>query len=319
MYSWLLKFVAAFLLGVAVNLYYPQYMTWMCLAGALFLTAEGLRQILKIEWARKVLSEIKSEIGMAALASAGTLLAAAIVALYVWIIWSALLPLRIEPPLEQWAFKESHLFTQERKVYIATEITKFRQYLGTVGFDTGNEMPPIEVISAENPTGSYAATFGGPVYYDSLKLKANQLDNAVAITSAYSSYYFIKILMEPVFRLPDQGVCTWGGGSKHNQFSAFTFELYFNWSFWGKRTEDANLPSVLAFWEMRGRFGKESTDRLVAFTAKAFIDNTCGDKSADWEQYFYERVRIADQIVDSESSKLPAIKEILGRFGIQPK
>ena len=225
----------------------------------------------------------------------------------------------IEPPLSEWVFKDSLLFTQEQKVHIATEITKFRQYLGTVGFDTGNEMPPIEVISAENPTGSYAATFGGPVYYDSLKLKANQLDNGVAITSAYSSYYFIKILMEPVFRLPDQGVCTWGGGSKHNQFSAFTFELYFNWSFWGKRTEDANLPSVLAFWEMRGRFGKESTDRLVAFTAKAFIDNTCGDKSADWEQYFYERVRIADQIVDSESSKLPAIKEILGRFGIQPQ
>ena len=244
---------------------------------------------------------------------AESILAIAVIVFGIY-IWPEARP-TIEPPLEQWKFKDSPLFTERRKLRIAEEITTFRQYLSKIGLDTGEELPQIEAVASENPIGSYAATFGGPVYYDSLRLRANQLDDDIAITSAYSGYFFIKILMEPVFRQTSQRVCS----SNHNQFASPVFALYFVWSFWEKRTEDVNIPALLALWEMRRRFGEEFTDRLAAFIANAFIDNTCGEKSADWEDYFYERVRIADQIIDSESSRWLAIAEILKKFGIGPK
>ena len=63
MRRWSIETVATFLVGVLVQLFAPQYIAWMCLLGALFLTFEALREVAKKEWASRTILKVNRKVG----------------------------------------------------------------------------------------------------------------------------------------------------------------------------------------------------------------------------------------------------------------
>jgi hypothetical protein len=59
------------------------------------------------------------------------------------------------------------------------------------------------------------------------------------------------------------------------------------------------------------RYGQPFTDRLAAFLLKALGDEPYKDASQHFEEYFHERLQMADSVIDNENAKFSAIEAIL--------
>jgi hypothetical protein len=69
---------------------------------------------------------------------------------------------------------------------------------------------------------------------------------------------------------------------------------------------------------MRSRFGKEFTDNLAVFTLRAVVDKPYTDSTQRYRQYFFERLKMADSVIDNENAKLPEIEAIYKECGWLP-
>ena len=103
-------------------------------------------------------------------------------------------------------------------------------------------------------------------------------------------------------------------------------EQYLNHSYWNRPFAKNQQPVCpdqgdgmsYYFWKIRMRFGKEFTDKLAVFTLRAVVDKPYTDPAQHYRQYFYERLRMADSVIDNENAKMPAIDAILTECGWLP-
>jgi len=108
---------------------------------------------------------------------------------------------------------------------------------------------------------------------------------------------------------------------------------YLNWSFWGKRTDSTPASEWLAaLWDFRHEFTVVFTDRLVIQLLSSFATSTAPESIGSLQfpsgepipipnplidEDIYSHLFNANRIVDNEDAKLPKMKEVLARHGIQ--
>jgi len=222
-------------------------------------------------------------------------------------------------------FKDSPLFTPQRKRVIAKYFLDFRAYLTGLGIDVPKEFPPIGIETDKTmaPHFSYSS---GPSYHDTIWMKFNQLDNPRMITQNYSGYVFSTILLKPMipkFQAQQRGQPPNAEIQKEDHYGWYA-ELaifqYFTWSFWNKRDKEEtvcpyhqSMLPVSYLWAIRERYGKSFTDRLVAYTTKELTDNPAIGPTERFPDWFVRAVTNANFVVDNKAEKMPAIRNILNQ------
>jgi hypothetical protein len=101
---------------------------------------------------------------------------------------------------------------------------------------------------------------------------------------------------------------------------------YLNHSYWNQPFAKNQQPicpdqgdgTAFYFWEIRSRFGKEFTDKLAVFTLRAVVDKPYTDSTQRYRQYFYERLKMADSVIDNENAKFPGIEAFYKECGWLP-
>ena len=219
----------------------------------------------------------------------------------------------------EFIFKYSRSWTDARREIIITEISRFAAYLESTGLELPSGTPTVEIVTTQ---GGGAATSGEgrPTYYDDIQIEAKRLDDPKAATEAYSAWVLSKLLK--AYAIPSNPtnliseiekdlVYRWGW--------IMIFHPYFSDSYWGQQREfTKTMAASNALWKIRSECKPtpEFADKLVAFTVRAFIDDTSRNYPNTREEYLFDRIRIADRIIDSESSQMPIIERVLREYGI---
>ena len=100
-------------------------------------------------------------------------------------------PPRVTVPEVSLIFKESPLFTAERKQRVTAVINDFYLYLKGIGFPIEKELPPLGVSNYN--VLSMSGSFPGTIYDRQIYLPKNSLDNADAVRKVYASYVFRRL------------------------------------------------------------------------------------------------------------------------------
>ena len=207
-------------------------------------------------------------------------------------------------------FKSSPLFTPHRRNLISARMESFYAYLSQLGLAAPKEVPPIRIGN----TYGGAFTFPGPIYMDSITIPQKGVDDPKAPVIAYALYCFPVIIDAYNVNRVDRN---------RRLRASWIFEVYFVSSFFGKRpplgTSDiANWSGAL--WDIRQQEGQDFSDKLAAFTLRAFNDfsNEGGNEKLDLGTYFYNSVTAGESVVDNDFSKMIKINRILEHRGLVP-
>src|ERR1700674_183030 len=230
----------------------------------------------------------------------------------------------------EFLFKDSPLFTPHRKQLIAKTFIAFKAYLIGVGLDVPKRFPPIGIETDKTSTSHFRYS-SGPPYHDTVWMKMDQLDDPRMISQNYSGYVFSTLLMKPMIAkfqaLPRDEPLDGEARRKVMQEddSRWNAELamfrYFTWSYWGKpENEQTACPYhqsmlfVSYLWRIRETYGKNFTDRLLAYTTREMIDNP-PEPNEVFPIWFLRSISNADAVVDNKAEKIPAIRQVLNQCG----
>jgi hypothetical protein len=234
-------------------------------------------------------------------------------------------------------FKDSSLFTSKRREAITEDVNQFAAYLEALGLPIPTDIPPIG-IDTTNPKlagWSFNEQTNNKYYYNKFTLQQGMLDDRQKITEAFCSFVVGRFLYKPppqMAPLSDKQTPQQFYDSTHTpeqmdqtyRWMANTqLTQYLNHSYWNQRFAKNQQPvcpdqgdgTAYYFWEIRARFGKEFTDRLAVFTLRAVVDKPYVDPTQTHRQYFYERLRMADSVIDNENAKMAGIDAILKECG----
>jgi hypothetical protein len=103
-----------------------------------------------------------------------------------------------------------------------------------------------------------------------------------------------------------------------------TFSTYFNWSFWGnERTDFCPGGSTVGMgmyaptlWKIRQKFGRDFTDRMVAFAARLTADDPLDGMDKDAGIYVARKLKEGDSVVDDKGN-WSIILDILKSDGVK--
>ena len=253
-------------------------------------------------------------------------------------------PARLTTPLIQLMFKDSPLFTLERRERISGDMNAVAAYLEKLGIPVPDDLPPIGV-DTRNPKGegwSFNSQSDNKYYYNQFTLQQGALDERSKITEAFLSFTIGRFIYTPppppqpnlAQMTPQQfWYATHTPEAMNPSYKwkgSVVLTQYLNHSYWSQpfaKNERPVCPDqgdgmAYYFWQMRGRFGKEFTDKLAIFTLRALVDKpytgTNADATHPYRHYFYERLKLADSVIDNENSKMPVIDSILTACGWLP-
>ena len=251
------------------------------------------------------------------------------------------------PPTVQLIFKESVLLTPERKKRITEDIDGVAHYLrglGPLAIPIPDDLPPIG-IDTTNPKGegwSFNSRSDHKYYYDQFTLQQGALDKQTKITEAFLSFVVGRFTYKPPPPMPPNlGEMTsqqyWeythspeAMDQSYRWMTSVVVVQYLNHSYWNRpfaKNEKPECPDQgngmsFYFWRMRERFGREFADKLAMFTVRASMDSPYTGAHADavhpYRHYLYERLTLADSVIDNERSKMPEIDSILSDCGWLP-
>lgn len=245
-------------------------------------------------------------------------------------------------PIVNLMFKDASLLTPQRQKRITDDINGVASYLkslGPLGLPVPDDIPPIGVDTT-NPKGegwSFNSQSDSKYYYNIFMLQPGMLDNRQKVTEAFWSFAVGRFIYKPPPTLPDTTNMT------PQQFQAATstpeqmdhtyrwlasvpLTVYLNHSYWNHPLAVNERPvcpdqgdgTAYYFWRIREKFGREFADRLAIFLLRATMDKPHTDANERYKQYFYERLKMADSVIDNENSKMPQIDAILTECGWLP-
>jgi hypothetical protein len=235
-------------------------------------------------------------------------------------------------------FKDSPLFTEERRSTITSDINKFAAYLGSLGMPVPTEIPPIGVDTT-NPKAvgwSFNVQSNNKYYYNTFTLQRGMLDDRQKIIEAFSSFVIGRFIYTPPTPLtipnaeretPQQfyeATHTPEQMDRSYRWAASVpLTQYLNHSYWNRPFAKNQQPvcpdqgdgTAFYFWKIRSRFGKEFTDELAVYTLRAVVDKPYTDTTQRYRQYFFERLKMADSVIDNENAKFREIEAIYKECG----
>jgi hypothetical protein len=234
-------------------------------------------------------------------------------------------------------FKDSPLFTPERRKIITKDVNGFAAYLAQLGIPIPNDIPPIGVDTA-NPKAagwSFNTQSDNKYYYNKFTLQQGMLDDREKVTEAFCNFVIGRFMYKPPALIPNLDKITqqefWDATHTPEQMdrtyrwmASVTLTQYLNHSYWNLPFAKNQQPvcpdqgTALAgeyFWRIRKQLGKEFADKLAIFTLRAVVDKPYEDSNQHYKQYFYERLKMADSVIDNENSRMPAIDAILKECG----
>jgi hypothetical protein len=206
-------------------------------------------------------------------------------------------------------FKDSPSLTPRRKERITDHMEAFCRYLVNVGFDAPKDLPPIGVSDTAGDT----FVLPGPLHWQAIYMSEKSIDDPLSAHRAYARYAFSAMLDALNWNRPDR---------QHRILASWVFVDYFVSVFSGKRpklTSGGTHNWVGALWEVRQECGEYFADKTLLFTLRAFDDPSDKDPKQEFDQYFFERFRSGESVVDNRLFHLPKIREILRRRGLPPK
>jgi hypothetical protein len=238
-----------------------------------------------------------------------------------------------EPGKLDLMFKDSPLLTKRRRETIKKDIAGFAAYLQALGVPIPTDIPPIG-IDTTNPkaTGwSFNEQSNNKYYYNKFTLQQGMLDDRKKITEAFCTFVIGRFIYKQppqvipylekqtpqqfydATHTPEQIVNT------YRWMASVQLKEYLNHSYWDQQFAKNQRPvcpdqgdgTAYYFWKIRMRFGKEFTDKLAVFTLRAVVDKPYTDPRQHYRQYFYERLKTADSVIDNENAKMPGIDAIL--------
>jgi len=233
-------------------------------------------------------------------------------------------------------FKDSSLFTQERRNRITQEISSFATYLESLGIPIPENIPPIG-IDTSNPKGdgwSFNSEADSKYYYDKFMLGQGAVDRKQKITEAFCMFvlgrFVYKKLPPPAIRQSETPEEFWNAmhtpermENSYRWMATVILAQYLNHSYWNQSFAKNQTPVCpdqgdgmsYYFWEIREHYGREFTDKLAAFTLRAVVDKPYTDTKQHYREFFYERLKMADSVIDNENAKMPTIDAILKKCG----
>jgi hypothetical protein len=230
-------------------------------------------------------------------------------------------------------FKDSPLFTKERRETITNDINGFATYLERLGVPIPIDIPPIG-IDTTNPKAvgwSFNGQSNNKYYYNKFTLQQGMLDDRQKITEAFCNFVIGRFVYKPpptmvpfsekqtpqefydATHTPEQM------DQSYRWMAGVPLTQYLNHSYWNQHFAKNQQPvcpdqgdgTAYYFWKIRMRFGREFTDRLAVFTLRAIVDKPYNDPTQHYRQYFYERLKMADSVIDNENAKMPGIDAVL--------
>jgi hypothetical protein len=231
-------------------------------------------------------------------------------------------------------FKDSALFTKKRRETIEKDISGFATYLQVLGLPIPADMPPIGIDTTNSKgTGwSFNGQSNNKYYYNKFTLQPGTLDDRLKVTEAFCAFVIGRFIYKPpppltiansetqtaqqfydATHTPEQM------DQAYRTMASVILEQYLNHSYWNRQFPKNQQPVCpdqgdgmsYYFWKIRMRFGKEFTDKLAVFTLRAVVDKPYNDPAQHYRQYFYERLKMADSVIDNENAKMPGIDAIL--------
>jgi hypothetical protein len=234
-------------------------------------------------------------------------------------------------------FKDSPLLTLKRRQVITKDMNGFAAYLKQLGISIPNDIPPIGVDTVNPKATGWSLNSQGDskYYYNNFTLQQGMLDDRQKVTEAFCNFVIGRFIYKPLPTIPNLDKITpqefWDATHTPEQMdhsyrwmASVTLTQYLNHSYWGLPFAENQQPvcpdqgTGLAgeyFWRIRKHLGKDFTDKLAAFTVRAVVDKPYTDSNQHYKQYFHERLKMADSVIDNENSKMPAIDAILKDCG----
>jgi hypothetical protein len=209
-----------------------------------------------------------------------------------------------EKPEVALIFKESPLFTTERKVQLSNEVNAFYHYLAEIGFDLPKEAPPLGVGAGT----SLSYVFPGTVYDASMFIPGDDIDNLDNIRCMYSLFLFSYLfrwgepLLDPqAFVMRSVGV----------------FADYYRASFVNRHSiypgsSVARLETAL--WDIRRIHGKHFVDRAMFFTFKRWGPPLSTE--VDFDSFFTLRFLIGEAVIDNLGQHDGPVRSVLRQRGL---
>jgi hypothetical protein len=242
----------------------------------------------------------------------------------------------IERPLLRLMFKDSPLFTTERRDRITKDVSGFAAYLEGLGIPVPKDIPPIGVDTKDPKASAWSFNDQSSTkyYYNKFMLGPSTLDDRQKITEAFGTFVIGRFLYKPPPAVPIEENQTPQQfydalhtpeqmDYAYRWMASVAMTQYLNHSYWNRPFDKNQQPvcpdqgdgMAYYFWKARLSLGKQFTDKLAAFTLRAVIDKPYTDSSQHYRQYFYERLTMADSVIDNESAKMPSFDAILKDCG----
>ncbi len=205
-------------------------------------------------------------------------------------------------------FKESSELSFWRQQIIRYDLGGFRAYLTSLGIAVPSDLPPFS-ISGQGIVGTHTPP-EMPIYRGDLTIGKQQLGDRTAPTMVYGSFVIEKLF--------EHSQIARGGPSWFHHFLFGTqiemaTNLYFNWSYWGKRSPAIPNPETGILWEVRQQLGQEYTDKLIASLLLVTADTPDEGIATVGENFsveFKRKLAIADSLVESDKANWPVIQKL---------
>jgi hypothetical protein len=223
------------------------------------------------------------------------------------------------------------------RLRIQRDLWSFGDHLRDLGLKVDTPVPPI-AVTGRRP-GALIARRGRPgeettvdVRESQIGILKSQIPDRMALLDGYS-YWYLDQQMPPVLsridwnRMQDQTYLKRISEAADIQRGFVgVVARYLVDSYLGKKRPDV-VRWDGALWEIRSRFGIEFADKLVAAMMAGMSTEASGppelaflhgaDETAVLDLNLYRQISRAEDYLDSESGRLPALEEVLTRHGIK--
>lgn len=209
-------------------------------------------------------------------------------------------------------FKDSPLFTSERKQQITAEINAFRRYLIGLGFDVPKETPPIGITHGKGFTAGYSNSHTIDLAFtEQIYIGDELIANPASWRNAYAQYFFRRIFgYEHLGNAELEFRRSWTG---------VIFASYFAGSYWTERPwhmEGFN-GWVKALWDIRDSCGQEFTDRALFYAFKfKEVKSSFKKFEDDFNEDFAYRFFWGVEVVDNDFHNRPKIIQVLKKYNL---
>ncbi len=212
----------------------------------------------------------------------------------------------VEPKSEiKLVFRDSPLLTEAVRTQARRDVSAFREYLLGLQIPVSDEFPSIGVGAGPAKTTQVLPSM--PAYRSRATIAQDWLVDRRALTAQYSNYAIEELLTRRIKNHPPNS-------GLQDVMAASAISGYYNRSFW-----DSDIGGgrwTVQLWEIRRAFGKGFTDKLVAFALKAIADDPEEEADANFDIYFYKKLRISDEVIESAPGRIDTIKAIIEKSGI---